>query len=217
MELRGSLGAILLVAALTFIVLKQRDTAFIGVGAGYEGYTKYVKPAAKPVSRFKPSTTYRPIRGQQTKQGSKVQQQHRRVVKKYTVAQTKLMAELKQLKTQQQMRQYIANKANRVIALVNAARRLRGQPLLVRKPGLRPVVGYGASTGQLSIGAQMGFEDIPTAVAGRLGSAINSGDPNIMQKTVNDAITEAIRNNVTTGVPSRGGQLVGEEEELAQS
>lgn len=225
---RGSLGAILLVAALTFILLKQRDIAFIGVGAGYEGYTKYVKPKPKPklTSRFKPSTTYRPIRGQQTKQGSSVQQQHERVVKKYTPAQTKLIAELKQLRTPTQIRQYIANKVNRVIALVNAYRRLRKQPLLVRRPttGYRPVqfaeISSGASvtSDDVTWGSPGGMQRIAD-VAKRLlqGEDLDTQMQHIVSDAVNEGVKQSIAKNFTnaggapaqpgiTGIPGGSGQ-----------
>jgi hypothetical protein len=87
------LGLLFVLAAAGIILLSSRQTAVVAVGAGYQGYTKYVKPKPKPkpkpklVSRFNPKTTYRPIRGTQTKQGSQVRQQHERVVAKYTAAQ----------------------------------------------------------------------------------------------------------------------------------
>ena len=77
---------LLVVGAIGLIIITQPPSAVVGaVGPGYEGYTKYAKPAPKLTSRFQgrtgQSNPTTPKRISVTGGGSK---QHTRIVRKWT-------------------------------------------------------------------------------------------------------------------------------------
>lgn len=68
-----------------------------------------------------------------------------------------------------QVKTYIANKVNRIVALVNAARRLRNQPPYVRKPKLSGVQFGGFQVGGIGM---ITSNDISQSMAQNIGSVI---------------------------------------------
>jgi len=84
------LGIYLVIAALFLIIMSYKDKAVVGatlledIARLGNAMKPRPAPAAKPkpklVSRFNPKTTYRPIRGVQTQQGSHVKQLHQSLV-----------------------------------------------------------------------------------------------------------------------------------------
>lgn len=93
------LGIYLVITAMFLIIWsykdKQPSTAVVGATLLEDiaklGNAMKPRPAPAPkpklVSRFPTKTTYRPIRGTQTQQGSHVQQLHKNLVRKYTLSQ----------------------------------------------------------------------------------------------------------------------------------
>lgn len=234
----GDAGILLAVAGVG-LLLMYKDTAFIGVGAGYQGYTKYVKPAPKPTPASRARSSGGGVGGQGKvggtaqkrviqREGGSQKAAEDRAAKKRAVAaamtpsQRRLYAEISQIKTVGQLKAYIANKANRIVALVNAARRLRGQPPLVKKSGIRPVqfggLGVG-NTGLLSAG------DISAPITNNLGNVFKKsqqlgGVDSQLQKVINGAMNEVVRNNFNvTGTinPGQKNSLAGPLEEIARS
>lgn len=148
-----AISAILLaVGAIGLIILTQPPSAVVAVGAGYEGYTKYVKPAApKLTSRFqnrpKDSSGRISVTGGNSPQ-------HDRIVRKY-----KAPTE--------------AQKRSRFIAIKNIViRRLRAKLAALQRARIT-TIGFNPTTP----GAVSG--DPPTAGANLVGDAVQGLlDPN---------------------------------------
>jgi len=214
----------------TFNRLNMYDY-FTGVGAGYQGYTKFVKPKPKSTPASRSSSTGGGVGGQGKvggqaqkkviqKEGGSQKAAEDRAAKKRAVAAKQTFAQIWSKLTPQQKRvvldswkRYIRAKVAYRIAQINALRRQRGlQPYIPRtaaRPGIQTVqFGLGGGIGGSGIGLEVSVQD---ATAARLAQQFKDADtPEERQKVIEQIITGETSKTLTNMTAMGGGPKLGD-------